>query len=194
LPSHYQGRLLLPPKRVRDFRTLPAASRHAADDSNPQLHHPVLNRFKQGHASMLCRVSSIIAVLVLLLLGPIASTASADEKLSKQQLDQLLAPIALYPDDLLTNVLMASTYPVDVVEANRWVTQPENAQLKGDALAKALEGKDWDPSIKALVQFPSVLATMSDKLDWTQKVGDAFLAQPAGTKLAAVRWRTMAAE
>jgi hypothetical protein len=127
---------------------------------------------------MVRRVSSIIAVFVLLLLGSIASPVSAaDEKLSKQQLDQLLAPIALYPDDLLTNVLMASTYPVDVVEANRWVTQPENAQIKGDALAKALEDKDWDPSIKALVQFPSVLATMSDKLDWTQKVGDAFLAQ-----------------
>ena len=126
---------------------------------------------------MLCRVSSIIAVLMLLLLGLIASPAFADEKLSKQQLDQLLAPIALYPDDLLTNVLMASTYPVDVVEANRWITQPENAQLKGDALAKAVEGKDWDRSIKALVQFPAVLATMSDKLDWTQKVGDAFLAQ-----------------
>ncbi|AGK59331.1 hypothetical protein HYPDE_38298 [Hyphomicrobium denitrificans 1NES1] len=114
----------------------------------------------------------------MLLLGWIATPVSAaDEKLSKQQLDQLLAPIALYPDDLLTNVLMASTYPVDVVEANRWITQPENAQLKGDALAKAIEGKDWDPSIKALVQFPSVLATMSDKLDWTQKVGDAFLNQ-----------------
>lgn len=127
---------------------------------------------------MLRKASSIIAVLVLLLMGLIASPApAADEKLSKQQLDQLLAPIALYPDDLLTNVLMASTYPLDVVQAARWRKEPANAKLSGDALTKALEAKGWDPSIKALVQFPDVLQTMSDKLDWTQSLGDAFLAQ-----------------
>ena len=98
-------------------------------------------------------------------------------KLSKQELDQLLAPIALYPDDLLTNVLMASTYPLDVVQAARWKKEPANAKLKGDALVKALEAKAWDPSVKALVQFPKVLEMMSDELEWTQKLGDAFLAQ-----------------
>jgi len=97
--------------------------------------------------------------------------------MSKQELDQLLAPIALYPDDLLSSVLMASTYPLDVVQAARWRGQGANAKLKGDALAKALEAQDWDPSVKALVQFPDVLKTMSDKLDWTQKLGEAFLAQ-----------------
>jgi hypothetical protein len=102
---------------------------------------------------------------------------AASPAMSKQELDQLLAPIALYPDDLLSSVLMASTYPLDVVQAARWRAQGVNAKLKGDALAKALEAQDWDPSVKALVQFPDVLKTMSDKLDWTQKLGEAFLAQ-----------------
>jgi hypothetical protein len=107
----------------------------------------------------------------------LAPAFAQDNKFSKQQLDQMLAPIALYPDDLLTNVLMASTYPLDVVQAARWRTDPANTKLRGDALAKALEAKDWDPSVKALVQFPKVLQTMSEKLDWTQKLGDAFLGQ-----------------
>jgi hypothetical protein len=106
-----------------------------------------------------------------------APALAQDGKLKKEELDQLLAPIALYPDDLLTNVLMGSTYPLDVVQAARWRKEPAAANVKGDALVKALEPKDWDPSIKALVQFPDVLETMSDKLDWTQKLGDAFLAQ-----------------
>lgn len=105
------------------------------------------------------------------------SGALADDKLKKEELDQLLAPIALYSDDLLTNVLIASTYPLDVVQAARWRAEPANAKLNGDALTKALESKEWDPSIKSLVQFPNVLKNMSDKLDWTQKLGDAFLAQ-----------------
>jgi hypothetical protein len=94
---------------------------------------------------------------------------------SQEQLDQLLAPVALYPDDLLTQILMASTYPLEVVKANNWVKQ--NKDLKGDALAKALEKQEWDPSVRSLVNFPQVLQMMSDKLDWTQKLGDAFLAQ-----------------
>ena len=94
----------------------------------------------------------------------VAPVLAQDGKLKKEELDQLLAPIALYPDDLLTNVLMASTYPLDVVQAARWRKEPANGKLKGDALVKALETKDWDPSIKALVQFPDVLEMMSDKL------------------------------
>jgi len=94
---------------------------------------------------------------------------------SKEQLEQILAPIALYPDDLVVQVLMASTYPIEVVQADRWVKQ--NKDLKGDALADALEKQDWDPSVKSLVNFPQVLSMLSEKLDWTQKLGDAFLAQ-----------------
>ncbi len=106
-----------------------------------------------------------------------AEEAGGAETFKTEELDQMLAPIALYPDDLLTNVLMASTYPLEVVQAARWRKEPSNAKLKDDALTKALEAKDWDPSVKSLVQFPDVLQTMSDKLEWTQKLGDAFLAQ-----------------
>jgi hypothetical protein len=120
---------------------------------------------------------SILALVVLAVYALLAPAMAQDDTLNKKELDQLLAPIALYPDDLLTNVLMASTYPLDVVQAARWIKEPGKTKLKGDALAKALESKDWDPSVKALVQFPSVLQNMSDKLDWTQKLGDAFLAQ-----------------
>ncbi|MFT3731096.1 MAG: DUF3300 domain-containing protein [Hyphomicrobium sp.] len=117
-------------------------------------------------------------IALLLLMASLSSVSHADEqKFTKQQLDQMLAPIALYPDDLLSNVLMASTYPLDVVEAARWRKDSANAGLTGDALVDALKAKSWDPSIKALVQFPDVLNMMSTQLDWTQTLGDAFLAQ-----------------
>jgi Protein of unknown function (DUF3300) len=109
--------------------------------------------------------------------APPAQTQAAAPEFTQAELEQILAPIALYPDDLLTQVLVASTYPLEVVMANRWVEQPSNKALKGDALLKALDGQDWDASVKSLVPFPSVLKTMSDQLDWTQKLGDAFLAQ-----------------
>src|SRR6516164_9437140 len=96
-----------------------------------------------------------------------------------EELDQILAPIALYPDELIVQILTAATYPLEIVLAARWVADPKNAALKGDALVKALEGQSWDASVKSLVPFPSVLKMMSDKLDWTQKLGDAFLSQQA---------------
>jgi len=97
---------------------------------------------------------------------------------SPEQLDQLLAPIALYPDQLLTQILTAATYPFEVVQADRWEQDPNNAGLHGDQLAAALEPQDWDPSVKSLVPFPQVLKMMDTQLDWTQKIGNAFLAQP----------------
>src|SRR5579863_2212600 len=96
---------------------------------------------------------------------------------SPQQLDQLLAPVALYPDQLLGQILMASTYPLEVVEAARWLQDPHNAALKGDQLTQALDQQDWDPSVKALVPFPRVIEMMSQQLEWTQSLGNAFLAQ-----------------
>jgi len=96
-----------------------------------------------------------------------------------EELDQILAPIALYPDELIIQILTAATYPLEIVMAARWVADPKNAALKGDMLVKALEGQSWDASVKSLVPFPSVLKMMSDKLDWTQKLGDAFLSQEA---------------
>jgi hypothetical protein len=94
---------------------------------------------------------------------------------SQEELDQMLAPIALYPDSLLVQMLMAATYPMEVVSADRWIGA--NKGLTGDQLATALEQQPWDPSVKSLVNFPSVLGMMDQKLDWTQRLGDAFLSQ-----------------
>lgn len=95
----------------------------------------------------------------------------------QEELDQMLAPIALYPDSLLAQVLMAAAYPLEVVQADRWVKQNKN--LRGEQLNAALDKMDWDLSVKALVPFPSVLSMMSEQLDWTAKLGEAFLAQQA---------------
>jgi hypothetical protein len=100
---------------------------------------------------------------------------SSMKKLSKEELAQLLAPIALYPDELVAQILMASTYPLEIVQADRWVKS--HKQSAGDVLAKQLEKEPWDPSVKSLVNFPNVLATLSEKLDLTTKIGDAFLSQ-----------------
>jgi hypothetical protein len=97
------------------------------------------------------------------------------DRFRKEELDQMLAPIALYPDSLIAQILMASTYPLEIVQAERWVEQ--NKMLTGDALSDALKEKSWDPSIKSLCHFPDVLFSMSDKLDQTSKLGDAFLSQ-----------------
>jgi hypothetical protein len=94
--------------------------------------------------------------------------------MSQDLLDSLLAPIALYPDQLLSQVLMASTYPLEVVEAARFVKA--NPNLRGEALDRALQGKTWDASVLSLCAFPQVLDMMDAKLDWTQRLGDAFLA------------------
>jgi len=94
---------------------------------------------------------------------------------TQQELDQMLAPIALYPDALLAQVLMAATYPLEVVQAARFMQR--NPGLSDDTLARAVEPMRWDPSVAALTQFPSVLAMMNEELDWTQQLGEAFLAQ-----------------
>ena len=109
--------------------------------------------------------------------APPAGAKPADEQktFSQAELEQLLAPIALYPDSLFAQVLMASTYPLDIVMADRWVKA--NPGLKDKALEDALAKQPWDPAVKSIVVFPQVLAMMSDKIDWTQKLGDAFLAQ-----------------
>jgi hypothetical protein len=114
--------------------------------------------------------------MAALLTAPPVSLAQESEAapvFKQEELEQILAPIALHPDPLISQILMASTYPLEVALAERWTKQ--NASLKGDALTKALEAQDWDPSVKSLVNFPQVLTMMSEKLDWTQKLGDAFL-------------------
>lgn len=93
----------------------------------------------------------------------------------QEELDQMLAPIALYPDSLLSQILMASTYPLEVVQAARW--SRANPDLTGEQAVRAVDDRDWDPSVKSLVAFPQILTMMDQKLEWTQRLGDAFLAQ-----------------
>ncbi len=95
---------------------------------------------------------------------------------SPETLDQIVAPIALYPDALVAQVLAASTYPTEVVEADQWMQQ--HSGLTGEELAQAVDQQTWDPSVKALTQFPSVLANMDKNLSWTSALGDAYANQP----------------
>ena len=138
------------------------------------------------------RKSLIWALVTLLALpwSPVSAAESTAQTFKPEELDALVAPIALYPDSLLSQIFMASTYPLEVVEASRWAKQNQN--LKGDALAQALEKQDWDPSVRSLVNFPDVLSNMSEKLDWTQKLGDAFLSQQKDVMDAVQRLRAKA--
>ena len=127
-----------------------------------------------------------------LTLGPSVLWAQDSKKpYTPEQLDQLLAPIALYPDALLSQTLMAATYPLEVVEAARW-TQA-NPNLKGDAAVQAVKTKDWDVSVKSLVAFPQTLAMMNNNLDWTQKLGDAMIGQQKDVADSIQRLRAKAA-
>ena len=97
-------------------------------------------------------------------------------KPSLKELQQLVAPIALYPDALVAQILAASTYPTEIVEADRWMQR--HSDRKGDKLAKEVDKQDWDPSVKAMAQFPSVLENMDKNLSWTSSLGDAYANQP----------------
>jgi hypothetical protein len=115
---------------------------------------------------------------------PTASTATPQSEAApprptfmQQELDQMLAPIALYPDALLSQILIAATYPLEVVEASRW--SRANPNLKGDQAVQTVAQNAWDPSVKSLVAFPQILLMMDDNLNWTERLGDAFLAQQA---------------
>ena len=101
--------------------------------------------------------------------------AAASQTFSQGELESMLAPIALYPDALLSQIMMASTYPLEIVEAARW--RKSNASLTENALQDALQKQSWDESVKSLTAFPDVLDRMNQDLAWTQKLGDAFLAQ-----------------
>jgi hypothetical protein len=112
------------------------------------------------------------------------------ELLKPAQLEALVAPIALYPDELLANVLAAATYPLEIVQADRWLKERKN--LKGDALKKEVDKQSWDDSVKALVSTAHVVTMMSDKIDWTKSLGDAVLAQQADVMDAIQRLRSKA--
>jgi hypothetical protein len=112
--------------------------------------------------------------------------------LAAQQVDQLVAPVALYDDPLLVNVLTASGYPAEVVEAQRWISNPANAALTGDALTSALANQTWNPSVKALVPFPQILNLMNSHLDWTEHLGQAFITDRADVMDSVQRMRHLA--
>ena len=156
------------------------------------------------------RCGKILMALALMLTMPITATAQTADKpaapstqaqpasppppsaelLKPEQLEALVAPIALYPDELLANVLAASTYPLEVVQADRWLK--ERKTLKGDALKAEVDKQAWDDSVKALASTADVLSMMSDKLEWTKKLGDALLAQQPDVMDAIQRLRTKA--
>jgi hypothetical protein len=153
------------------------------------------------------RCDKMLLVLAMLMIVPVSAPAQtpanppapsqapvqpqAEQTLLKpEQLEALVAPIALYPDELLANVLAASTYPLEVVQADRWVKA--NKALKGDALKKEVDKQAWDDSVKALASTADVLAMMSDKIDWTKSLGDAVLAQQPDVMDAIQRLRAKA--
>jgi uncharacterized membrane protein YgcG len=138
--------------------------------------------------------TATLKVIALVLVGALVlalpACAQDTKTYTQAQLDQLVGPIALYPDALMAQVLMACTYPLEVVEADRWIKA--NPSLKGKALDDALAQKTWDPSVISLCQTPQLLDRMSQNLDWTQDLGNAFLAQQADVMATAQRLRNEA--
>ncbi|CAN5919666.1 hypothetical protein BH11PSE3_BH11PSE3_32160 [soil metagenome] len=117
--------------------------------------------------------------------------AAAKGTFTAPQLDQILAPIALYPDTVLAQTLQAASYPLEIVEAARW--SQANPNLKGDAAVAAVKDKEWDVSVKSLAAFPQILSMMNNNLDWTQKIGDAMIGQPKDVADSVQRLRAKAA-
>lgn len=115
-------------------------------------------------------------LIVLVFLPVQAFSAETKATFSQAELDQMIAPIALYPDSLLSQILMASTYPANIAEAVTW--SKNNPEQQGDAAVEAVQNKSWDPSVMSLVAFPQVLEMMGKEPDWVQHLGDAFLAAP----------------
>jgi hypothetical protein len=129
-------------------------------------------------------------VLVAQQAAPPAQPSPAAQPLSPDRLDTLVAPIALYPDALLSQILAASTYPLEVVEAQQWLQR--NGNLKGQQLMDAARQQNWDASVQALVAFPDVLADLNRDVEWTTALGNAFLAQQSDVMAAVQRMRARA--
>ena len=106
---------------------------------------------------------------------PTAATGEAAAKIPQEQLESLVAPIALYPDALLAQVLVASTYPLEIMQLQQWLAK--NPDLEGDALADAVAEQPWDPSIQSMAAVPEALERLANDIQWTTELGNAFLAQ-----------------
>jgi len=149
---------------------------------------------------MFCQMAMVLFLCLSLAVPPGLMAQGAKEEAAKQEgpsfrpeeVDQIMAPIALYPDNLLAQVLAASTYPLEIVQAARFVQQ--NKDLKGEKLMAAAKDKDWDPSVKAMLEFPDVLRMMNEKLEWTEKLGNAFLSQQKDVMASVQRLRQKAQE
>jgi Protein of unknown function (DUF3300) len=144
-----------------------------------------------AHRGLRClyRLAGLVALWAAIT-APVQAQQSGTAPLTKAQLEQLVAPIALHPDPLLSQMLMASTYPTEVVQAARWLR--ENSGLTGQPLQDAVQKQPWESSVRALTSAPQALEMMSDKLDWTQQLGDAFLAQQEELLAAVQRLRQRA--
>src|ERR1035438_1070917 len=156
-----------------------SAARIAVARPTAQLECCAAHRIEQDMTGHLRLVAGIIALMSLLPLaalsqssppGPAAPVTASAAPLPDEQLDQLTAPIALYSDPLVGQILMAAPYPLEVVEAQRWLQDPANAALKGDVLTAALQQQSWDLSVKSLVPFPQILQMMDSNLEWTERI------------------------
>lgn len=152
----------------------------------------ILGRFGKwrGVLAVTCAVVLLPAHMPLLRAAPQAAEEPKPKLKPPEQLDSLVAPIALYPDPLLAQVLAASTYPLEIVQAQRWLTS--NSALKGEELTKAAAKQPWDPSVQALVAFPSALKLLDQNVQWTTDLGNAFLDQQSDVMDAVQRMRKKA--
>src|SRR5208283_3749220 len=147
---------------------------------------------------MMVRLKQVLAFVltwgILIATSPASASPlpqeAADARLSPSQIDELVSPIALYPDALVAQIVAASTYPDQVVAANSWLQA--NSKLNTAELMKQVDGQSWDPSVKALTQFPSVLNNMATNLSWTSALGDAFYTQQADVMASVQRLRKQA--
>jgi hypothetical protein len=142
---------------------------------------------------------TVVMCVTLLVLGPVAPAGSAPqsqggapqaEKIPNDQLDSLVAPIALYPDPLVAQVLAASTYPLELIQLQQWLAK--NKDLKDKALADAVAKQPWDPSVQAMAGLPEVVKRLTDDVQWTTDLGNAFLAQQSDVMDAVQRMRAKA--
>lgn len=142
--------------------------------------------------SLLFRLLAAAICISLIVAGNRASAQDYEPRFDRSSLESMLAPIALYPDPLLSQVLMASTYPSEIAEAAQW--SRERPGLSGDAAVRSSEGWDWDPSVRSLLAFPQVLDTLARHMRWTEDLGEAFLAQSEDVMDAVQRLRRRAHE
>jgi hypothetical protein len=119
-----------------------------------------------------------------------ASPQTGDQMIPADQLDSLVAPVALYPDPLVAQIFAASTYPLEIVKLQQWLTQ--NTGLSAEALSQAVTTQPWDPSVQAMAAFPDVVKNMAENIQWTTDLGNAFLAQESGVMDAVQRMRMKA--